>query len=352
MDRVRIGVIGLGIMGRQYVQICMSHPLSEVVAVCDIDQERVNDVSARYRINGGYTDYRKMLERHDLDGVVVATPDTLHFAPVKAVLESGRHVHVEKPFTTSVAEADELIRIEKQSGKKIQVSYNHRWLGPYHEAKAAIARGDIGKPLAGYARKNNPILVSTEMLPWAGQSTPAWFLSSHDIDLVRWFINDEPVEARAWGRKEVLAARGIPTYDIIQAQVRFASGTFVTFESGWVYPNTYPTMPDSFVEIVGTDGVIHLDRKCEGIEISTHEKFSYPRNFLGCEIFGRRRGAFPSCVEDFLLLVRDNTASHVTSFDGRQVTAVLEAIHKSLETGGTEAVPPPPAEDEVTHAGC
>lgn len=352
MDRVRIGVIGLGIMGEQYVRICQSHPLAEVVAVSTRREQRLREICGRFGVQDGFTDYRKMLERKDLDGVIVATPDDKHFEPVRGALEAGKHVHCEKPFTTSVAEADELIRVERRTGKKIQVSFNHRWLGPYHEAKAAIARGDIGKPLAGYARKNNPILVSTEMLPWAGQSTPAWFLSSHDIDLVRWFINDEPVEARAWGRKEVLVARGIPTYDIIQAQVRFDSGTFVTFESGWVYPNTYPTMPDSFVEIVGTDGVIHLDRKREGIEISTHEKFSYPRNFLGCEIFGRSRGAFPSCVEDFLLVVRDNTTPHVTSFDGRQVTAVLEAIHKSLETGGTEAVPPPPAGDEVAHARC
>jgi predicted dehydrogenase len=351
MDRVRIGVIGLGIMGHQYVEICSTHPFSRVVAVSDLRQDRLDEICQRHGIAQGYTEHREMLDRPDLDGIIVATPDAAHFHPVKDALESGRPVHCEKPFTTDVAEADELMGIEKRTGKRIQVSYNNRWLAPNHEIRVAIARGDIGKPLAGYARRHNQISMPIQALSWAGSSTSAWFLSSHDIDLVRWFINDEPVEARAWGRKEVLAARGIPTYDTIQAQVRFASGAFVTFESGWVYPNTYPSIADSFLEIVGTDGVIHLDRKREGMEIATHEKFCYPKSFVRCEISGRPRGAFPFCVEDFIAMVQNNTEPRVTSFDGRQVTATLSAIHKSLETDRTEKIFPPPAETKGAHAG-
>jgi len=350
MDRVRIGIIGLGIMGEQYVKICKLHPIAELVAVSEMRQARLDEICAKHGIANGYTDHRAMLERKDLDGVIVATPDATHLTPVKDVLESGRHVHVEKPFTTSVAEADELIRIQQRTGKNIQVSFNHRWLAPYCEAKATIARGDIGKPLAGYARKNDPIYVATDYLTWAGQTTPAWFLSSHDIDLVRWFLAEEPVAARAWGRKEVLAARGIPTYDIIQAQVKFASGAFVTFESAWIYPNTFPTIVDSFVEIVGSAGHIHLDRKREGIEVSTDQKFTFPKTFLTCDIFGRLRGAFPSCVEDFLFMVRDNTEPQVTAWDGRQVTATLEAIHRSLESDRTETVAPAPAQSQAHNA--
>lgn len=340
MDRLRLGVIGLGIMGRQYVEICSTHPFSRVVAVSDLRAERRDEICQRHGIAHGYAEYREMLDRTDLDGVIVATPDTMHFEPVKDALESGRPVHCEKPFTTIVAEADALMEIEKRTGKRIQVSYNNRWLAPNHEAHAAIARGDIGKPLSGYARKSTPISMPTQALPWAGGSTPAWFLSSHDIDLVRWFINDEPVEARAWGRKEVLAARGIPTYDTIQAQVRFASGAFVTFESGWVYPSTFPTSPDSFLEIIGTEGVIHLDRKREGMEIATHERYRYPKSLVACSIFGRQRGAFPFCVEHFIAMVADHAEPLVTSLDGRQVTATLSAIHKSLETDGTEKISP------------
>ena len=350
MERTRIGIIGLGIMGSSYAKIYSAHPLAEVVAVSALRQDQIDNIRSLYGVVHGYMDYRQMLERKDLDAVVVATPDKYHFEPARAVLESGRHALVEKPFTTSTAEADELIRISKRVGKTIQVAFNHRWLGPYYQTKISIESGQIGAPLAGYARKNDTIFVPSEYIAWAGETTSAWFLSSHDIDLMRWWLASEPVEVRAWGRKEVLAAKGIPTYDIIQAQVKFASGAFITFESAWVYPNTFPSMVDSFMEVIGTAGHIHLDRKCESMEISTAEKFSYPKLFLNTEIFGRMRGAFPACLEDFLFAVREGTEPHVTGADGRQVTAVLEAIHRSLETGATETVLPPPPEIGARYA--
>ena len=212
MGRVRVGVIGLGIQGQQYVRICKAQMLAEIVAVSEVNQDRLDETCQRCEIPNGYTDYRKMLERKDLDAVIVATPDTMHFNPVKDALESGRDVQVEKPLTTSVTEADELLRIQRHTGRIVQVSFDHRWLPPYAEAKNRIARGDIGKPLAGYARKNDTIYVATEMLPWAGKSTPAWFLSSHDIDLVRWFLDEEPVVAALGaGRRCWLAAAFQPT---------------------------------------------------------------------------------------------------------------------------------------------
>jgi predicted dehydrogenase len=343
MERVRIGVIGLGTMGRHYVKIYSDHPLAEVVAVCAPRQEQVDQILANYEV-AGYTDYRRMLDRKDLDAVVVATPDDRHFEPALDALQSGRHVLVEKPFTTVTSEADELIRVAKKAGKKIQVAFNHRWLPSYYYAKTMVEKGEIGFPLAGYARKNDTIFVSTDHINWAGKTTSAWFLSSHDIDLVRWWLAAEPVEAHAWGRKEVLAARGIPTYDVIQAQVKFASGAFVTFESAWVYPNTFPSTVDSFIEIIGSAGHLHSDRKCESIEISTEKKFSYPKVFLNSQIFGRMRGAFPSCLEDFLYAILNDTVPGVSGFDGRQVTAALEAIHESLATGKSVKINPPPAD--------
>lgn len=339
-ERVRLGIIGLGIMGEAYARIYSRHPLATVVAVCSRRRERVEEMQARYAVPHGATDYRALLDGPDLDAVVVATPDREHFAPALAALQSKRHVLIEKPMTTSVAEADELLRAARAAGRLIQVAFNHRWLSAYYQAKQLIAAGEIGAPLAGYARKNDTIFVPTEYIRWAGETTPAWFLGSHDIDLMRWFLDAEPLEARAWGRREVLAGRGIATYDIIQAQVKFSSGAFVTFESAWVYPRSFPSIVDSFVELIGTAGHVHLDRKCESLEVSTAEKFSYPKGFLLAEIFGRLRGAFPQCLEDFLFAVRENRPPGVTGEDGRQVTATLEAIHRSLETGRSEPVAP------------
>ena len=339
VDRVKIGVVGLGIMGEQYTRIYSAHPLAEVTAVCNRGRQRLDEVGDKYGISARYTDYNELLNDRSVEAVCVATPDFAHYEPVKAALEAGKHVLCEKPFTTELHEADELLSLSlSRPGQKLQVAFNHRWLSSYYHGYASIRRGDIGRPVAGYARKNDTIWVATEMIDWAAETTPIHFLGAHDIDLMRWFFGSEPVEARAYGAKGVLAERGIDTYDLVQAQIKFDSGAFATIESAWIYPNVFPTIVDSFVEVMGGAGHIHFDRKRESIEMSTEKQFTYPKVFLTAEIFGKLRGAFVECLSDFLDAVLNDSEPNVTAFDGRQVTAVLDAVSRSLESGNTEPV--------------
>jgi predicted dehydrogenase len=338
-EKVKIGVIGLGIMGEQYTRIYSAHPLAEVVAVCNRSKQRLADVADRYGIRARYDKFEDLLDDKAVEAICIATPDFAHFEPTKAALEAGKHVLCEKPFTTALTEADELLALSRsRSQQKLQVAFNHRWLSSYYHGYASIRRGDIGRPVAGYARKNDTIWVASEMIDWAADTTPIHFLGAHDIDLMRWFFESEPVEVRAYGAKGVLQERGIDTYDLIQAQVKFDSGAFATIESAWIYPNVFPTIVDSFVEVVGSSGHIHFDRKRESIEMSTEKQFTYPKVFLTAEIFGKLRGAFVECLSDFLDAVLNDSEPKVTAFDGRQVTAVLDAVSRSLESGKTETV--------------
>jgi predicted dehydrogenase len=338
--KLRIGVIGLGIMGEQYVRIYQRYPLTEVVAVAARTQEKASVIAAKYGVANACASWKDLLARNDVDAVCIATPDGQHYEPASAAMQAGKHVLIEKPMTTNLAEADELVRISRETGVKVQVAFNHRWLAPYHHGRTAIESGAIGKPISAYARKNDTIYVPTEYISWAAQTTPAWFLSCHDIDLVRWFFGSEPMEVRAWGVKRVLAARGIDTWDTIQAQVRFSCGAIAVFESAWIYPNTFPTIVDSFVAVTGEAGHLHFDRKRESIELSTNQAFTYPKNFLTSDVFGTLRGAFPACLEDFARCVLEDRPTAVNAQDGRQVTAVLTSLHESLATGQTVAVPP------------
>src|SRR3569832_2106871 len=104
-EKLRIGVIGLGIMGEQYVRILGAHPLASVTAVCTRRRARLDEVADKYRVGARCTDFRELGGRADVDAVCVATPDFAHYEPVKAALEAGKHVLCEKPFTTELAAA-------------------------------------------------------------------------------------------------------------------------------------------------------------------------------------------------------------------------------------------------------
>ncbi len=336
--KTRIAIIGTGIMGKNAANVWQRHPGVEVVAVCDNDLEKARTVAAELHVPHVYKSHQELLDKEQVEAVHINTPDSAHRDPVIDALRAGKDVLVEKPMTTDVAEADEIVRAVDETGRILQVSFNHRWLSVYHKVFSDIAQGKIGECITGFAKKNNPILVPTEWLPWSAKTTPAWFLSSHDIDLMCWWTGAAGVEVYATGAKKVLKARGIDTYDAIQAQVRFTGGFFATFESAWIYSNKSPYLPDSYMEVIGTEGHVFMDRKAEAIEMATKEAYSYPRTLLNYKVFDRWVGALPACMYSFIDAVTERRQPFVTARDGRNVTAILDAIHRSLASGKPEQV--------------
>jgi predicted dehydrogenase len=202
-----------------------------------------------------------------------------------------------------------------------------------------IEDGDLGEPIIGYARKNNPIHVPTSMLAsWAKDSSPAWFMSSHDIDLMVWWFGAVPVEVYARGIKRVLKAQGMDTYDGIQALVTFDGGQFATFEAAWIYPNTSPYMPDSYMEVIGTKGTTQIDRQAEAIDAILEDKFNCPRTFLNYKVFDQWVGAMPSSMTSFVRACRDDRDTVVNETEGLKSTAILDAIHRSLASKKPESI--------------
>lgn len=337
MSKLRVGVIGMGIMGEHYVRVLRESPLGEPAAIASSSPEKLKRIGDQFGVALRAADHREWLDR--VDAVIVATPDFAHRDATIDALKAGKKVLVEKPMTSSLEEAEAIIAAEAASrGGWVMVNFNHRFLSGYHSAFAACRDGKIGKPVSGFARKNDTIYVPTKMISWAARTTCAWFLNSHDIDLMRWFFGSEAQEAYAAGVKKVLVARGIDTYDSIFAQVKFADGSVACFESGWIYPNSYPTLTDSFVQITGTDGVIQIDRTKETMAASYSESYQYPKVYLSNAIFGRLQGSFPLSVNHFVSCAASGEKPPITSRDGRQVTAILDAIHRSLQSGRPEPV--------------
>jgi len=212
------------------------------------------------------------------------------------------------------------------------VNYSHRWASPYAKAKEIFDSGKIGKPVMAYARKNDTINIIKEW-PWLANSTPPAFLSSHDIDLVRWFFNSEVKSVYARCYDKILKSKLINTLNAVQALVEFDNGAIATFESAWIYPNAFPTTTDSYIELVGEKGVIHLDRKKEIIEVADEESFYYPKISISSRIEGQLEGAFKLSLKHFVKCVLEGKEPLTSVFVARQVAEVVEAIHRSLESG-------------------
>lgn len=327
---IGVGIVGTGIMARAHARVVREDPRVQLAGWVS---RRADPAGlAEFGPVPVHQTTEDLLRDDSVQLVIVATPDFAHREPGVAAARAGRHVLIEKPLATSIEDAEAIRDAVNAAGVHAMALFNQRWAPAYWQAKRELEQPDAGHPIMAYARKNDTIHVPTEMLSWADRSSPSWFLSSHDIDLVTWFFEAPPVEVYATAVHGVLAGRGIDTPDAVQAQVRFADGAVATFESSWVVPNGYPTVVESFVEVLTSGRHIHIDRKVEQLEVATADGMRYPRTG-GTEIGGRHVGPPASAVRHFIDVVTEGTPPIIPLDHSVGVTRLLAAIERSYRTG-------------------
>jgi len=233
---LRAGVIGLGILGSQHVEFLVAQPEVEVVAVADIRHEQAETIAA---IGGAepYTDYTRMLAAHNLDLVVVATPDPLHKEPVIAAVRAGvPHIFQEKPMATSVSDAEEMLEAAEAAGARILINYANRGSAFDRATYQVLRRGLIGDVVYGDVHLDDNISVPTQMWghrtrEWVSGSSTAQFLLSHVVDLLRWLLAPAEVsEVYAIAQHKVLGY----TPDLYDAYLSFDNGAKVRAKAEWI----------------------------------------------------------------------------------------------------------------------
>jgi predicted dehydrogenase len=330
MDAIGVGIVGTGIMAKAHAAVVAEDPRVRLAGWVSRRRDPEGlDAFGPAPVHGSIGD---LLADDSVGIVIVATPDFAHLEPSVAAAEAGRHVLIEKPLATSAADAEAILAAVRAAGVHAMTLFNQRWLPAYWQAKQELARPEAGQPIMAYARKNDTLHVPTEMISWADRSSPSWFLSSHDVDLVTWFFDAPPVEVYATAVHRVLVGRGVDTPDAVQAQVRFADGAVATFESSWAVPLGYPTVVESFVEVLTTERHVHIDRKVEQLEIATPERMLYPRTG-GARIAGRGVGPAASAVRHFIDVVADGVAPIIPLEHSVEVTRLLDAIERSYRSG-------------------
>lgn len=145
---LKAGIVGLGLASTPHLKGYMSHPLAEVVAVCDLDKARAEEFAARHGIAQVYTSFADMLQNPDIDIVDIATPTFLHSRMTRQAALAGKHVHCEKPFCRSIGEGMEACEAVERSGVKLVVGETYVFISSHTKARELIEEGEIGRPPA------------------------------------------------------------------------------------------------------------------------------------------------------------------------------------------------------------
>jgi predicted dehydrogenase len=192
MTVLGVGVIGLGV-GERHLASYRRIPECDVVALCDIDEQRLAEVGKRFDIPARYTDYRKITEHPDIDVVSICSYDDVHAEQAISALENGKHVMVEKPIALFRADAEKLLRAHQDSGRRMSSNLILRASPRFLELKAQIAHGEFGEvSVIEGDYVHNILWKITE--GWRGQMafySVIYGGGIHLIDLMRWLIGQE-----------------------------------------------------------------------------------------------------------------------------------------------------------------
>ena len=162
MKTVRIGIIGTGIIAREHLEKYAKIEGAQVVAACDIDEQKLGDACDAFGIQHRYTDYRRLLERDDLDAVDVCVHNNLHAPIAIDVMRSGKHAYCEKPMAGAYADAAAMRDAAKSLGKMLHIQLAFLYSPETHAAQRLIQAGRLGNIYharsTGFRRRGRPFV--------------------------------------------------------------------------------------------------------------------------------------------------------------------------------------------------
>jgi len=261
MKKIRVGVIGCGsIAQHRHLPEYQVNPNVELVAVCDINQERALEVAEKYGVLS-YTSYEELLKSAEVDAVSVCTPNYLHAPITIAALEAGLHVLCEKPMATSKEEAEAMIGAAEKNGKKLMIGHNQRFVPSHQKARQLIANGEVGRIYSfrtafGHGGPEG----------WSVDGKESWFfekekafvgamgdLGVHKTDLLRYVLGEEIVEVGAF--VETNAKDFADVDDNAVCVLKTESGIIGTLAASWAYTSK----EDNSTIIYGEKAILRLE---------------------------------------------------------------------------------------------
>lgn len=226
MKDLRFGIIGWGYWGPKIARNLDGLPHATITTVADSDPHRL----ASLVVNQYQSWVRKTTEaeevfRSDVDAVVIATPVHTHYRLAKEALLHGKHVLVEKPLTSKVAEAEELVTLAKRHQRILMVGHTFEYSPAVNELRKLIQRGDLGKIYRIEAERVNLGLFRSDV-------NVIWDLAPHDISILLYLLGKKPEQIRVQAHAHIQSH----IHDVAHLDLSYADGMAAHIHVSWLHP--------------------------------------------------------------------------------------------------------------------
>lgn len=207
MKKFKIGIIGAGMRTMFLMNEILKRDELEVVAVSDVSQHSLDQICSRYDKEWDkYLDYKDLLAREDIEGVIIVSPDYVHEEQAIAAFEAGKHVFLEKPIAITLEGGKKVIEARDKSGKTLLIGFVLRYNKAYKKMKELIGSGIIGEVKTGWVLHSVGAGSDWYFHDWHGTMANTGGLllqkGSHDFDIINWVVDSKIKRIAAFGSQD------------------------------------------------------------------------------------------------------------------------------------------------------
>lgn len=323
---IRVGVVGAGYWGPKLIRNFAALPEAWLTSVCDIDPARLRALAPTYPDATFTTDYERLLAS-DVEAVAIATPVHTHYALVREALLAGKHVLVEKPLTTSAAEAAELVALAAQRGRVLLVGHTFLFEPAVEALRDLVRDGALGEVWHVTMRRLNLGLFRPDV-------NVLWDLAPHDLSILLEVLGALPVAVSARGASYVQPS----IEDVVYLELRFPNDILAHVHASWLDPGKVRRMT-----VVGSQRMAVYD-DTEACKLALYDRAARPLPGAEDQVlyqFGDRTPVPLPTAEPlrrqcayFLACVRGMPPMRAPGLYGLPVVRILEEAQHSLEDSG------------------
>ena len=338
-EQINLAVVGCGYWGKNYIRLLSQMADVNLVAICDRDKEQLRKNKTRILSSQSgprlqlFTDYHKMLEMSDLNGVIICTNPNTHYNLAVDAFNAGKHVFLEKPMTLKSETSQQLIDLAEEKHRILMVGHIFLYNAAVLQIKDYIRNGQLGTIYYMYSKRTNlgPIRPDVNAL---------WDLAPHDISIFNYFLDETP----AWVSATATSFLRENNEDVGFITLGYPSGKLAHIHVSWADPHK-----EREVVVVGSEQRIVFNDVSsiekvrifeKGVSTSrkTYEDYGeFQLSYRDGEIISpaiKLSEPLRSEVEHFIHCINYDTAPRSDGYNGLVVVQAMEAIDQSMAQNG------------------
>ena len=328
---IKIGAIGLGRLGYQHAfNLRFSIPGVELVALCDMNEEKLVTTAKAWGVPHTYTDFEAMIQNQELDAIAITSPSHLHTAQIAQALEQGLHVFSEKPLGTTVEECRIAeAAVERHPELVFMLGFMRRYDPSYAYARKMVVAGKIGKPILFRGYSQDPETAIKGAIAYAGHSGGQFIdMAVHDIDLARWFMASDPKTIFAIGGCYAHPEFGqFKDGDNVSALMHLQNDSMAFLFAGRTAPHGYNVE----TEIVGTKGTLRIASVPQKNMVEILDQHGV-RKECSQDFIERFGEAYLNEMNEFISCINEGRKPEVTVYDGTKCTEIAYKCKEAFES--------------------